>query len=164
MTRHVEREHAGFTTRMHCKHPQNESNSNVLGKPNNNNGILLAGPTFSGKTFLMLKILSRIPNPDVYIITKSPREQYFNSKIKIKEITEEIKPLKEYENTFVLFDDNLCSSNSGYINQFFVRGRHFKLKIFYLSQSYYVLPKRKIRNNSNKLILINQKLKDIENI
>ena len=50
----------------------------------NNNRTLLVGPSFSGKTYLMLKILSRISDRDIYIITKSPPEQYINSKIKIK--------------------------------------------------------------------------------
>ena len=36
----------------------------------NNNRSLLVGPSFSGKTYLMLKILSRIPDRDIYIITK----------------------------------------------------------------------------------------------
>ena len=42
---------------------------------NNNNRTLLVGPSFSGKTYLMLKILSRMLDRDVYIITKSPPEQ-----------------------------------------------------------------------------------------
>ena len=33
---------------------------------NNNNRTLLVGPSFSGKTYLMLKILSRIPDRDIY--------------------------------------------------------------------------------------------------
>ena len=53
---------------------------------NDNNRTLLVGPSFSGKTYLMLKILSRLPDRDIYIITKSPPEQYTNSEIKIKEI------------------------------------------------------------------------------
>ena len=56
----------------------------------NNNRKLLVGPSFSGKTYLMLKILSRISDRDIYIITKSPPEQYSNSNIKIKEISDEI--------------------------------------------------------------------------
>ena len=51
---------------------------------NNNNRTLLVGPSFSGKTYLMLKILSLISDRDIFIITKSPPEQYTNSKIKIK--------------------------------------------------------------------------------
>ena len=131
---------------------------------NNNNRTLLVGPSFSGKTYLMLKILSRISDRDIYIITKSPPEQYTNSKIKIKEISDEIKPLNEYENGIIVFDDVLGSSNSRDIDQFFIRGRHNNLDIYYLSQSYFDLPKRTIRNNSNKIILFNQTLKDIEHI
>ena len=87
-----------------------------------NNRTLLVGCSFSGKTHLMLKILSRMPDRDVYIITKSPPEQYTNSKIKIKEISDEIKPLNEYENGIIVFDDILGSSNSRFIDQFFIRG------------------------------------------
>ena len=130
----------------------------------NNNRILLVGSSFAGKTYLMLKILSRMIDRDIYIITKSPPEQYTISKIKIKEITNEIKPLNEYENGVIVFDDILGSSNSRFIDQFFIRGRHNNLDIYYLSQSYFDLPKRTIRNNSNKIILFNQTLKDIEHI
>ena len=79
----------------------------------------------------MLKILSRMIDRDIYIITKSPPEQYTNSKIKIKEITDEIKPLNEYENGVIVFDDLLGSSNSRFIDQFFIRGRHNNLDIIY---------------------------------
>ena len=130
----------------------------------NNNRTLLVGSSFAGKTYLMLKIFSRMIDQDIYIITKSPPEQYTNSKIKIKEITDEIKPLNEYENGVIVFDDILGSSNSRFIDQFFIRGRHNNLDIYYLSQSYFDLPKRTIRNNSNKIILFKQTLKDIEHI
>ena len=53
----------------------------------------------------MLKILTRIPNRDIYVTTKSPLEQYSNCKIKIKEIGDEIKPLNENENGIIVFDD-----------------------------------------------------------
>ena len=68
-----------------------------------NNRTLLVGPPFSGKTYLMLKILSRMPDRDNYIITKSPPEQYTNSKIKIKEIGDEIKPLNDYKKRYHSF-------------------------------------------------------------
>ena len=38
-----------------------------------------------------------------------------------------------------------------------------KINFYYLSQSYFDLSKRTIRNNSNKKILFNQTLRDIEN-
>ena len=136
----------------------------IIENGNNNNPTLLVGPSFLGKTYLMLKILSRISNRDIYIITKSPPEQYTNSKIKIKEISDEIKPLNEYENGIIVFDDILASSNSRFIDQFFFRGRHNNLDIYYLSQSYFDLPKRTTRINSNKITLFNQTLKDNEHI
>ena len=70
----------------------------------------------------MLKTLSRIPNRDIYTITKSPPEQYTNSGIKIEEISDEFKPLNEYENGIIVFDYILGSSNSRFIDQFFIRG------------------------------------------
>ena len=86
------------------------SNSNKFEKPkidnvnnNNNNRTLLVGPSVSGKTYLMSKILWRAPNRDVYIITKSPPEQYSNFKKEVKEIGEEIKPLNEYKNVIIVF-------------------------------------------------------------
>ena len=130
----------------------------------NNNRTVVVGCSFAGKTHLMLKILSRMIDRDIYIITKSPPEQYTNSEIKIKEISDEIRPLNEYENGIIVFDDILGSSNSRFIDQFFIRGRHNNLDIYYLSQSYFDLPKRTIRNISNKIILFNQTLKDYEHI
>ena len=91
---------------------------------NNNNRTLLVGPSFSGKAYLMLKYFSRKIDRDIYLITKSLPEQYTNSKIKINEIGVEIKPLNEYENGIIVFDDILGSSNSRFIDQFFIRGRH----------------------------------------
>ena len=134
------------------------------GNNNNNNRTLLVGPSFSDKTYMMLKILSRMIDRDIYIITTSPPQQYTNSKIKINEISVENKPLNEYENGIIVFDDILGSSSSSFIDQFFIRGRHNKLDIYHLSQSYFDLPKRTIRKNSNKTILFNQTLKDIEHI
>ena len=78
----------------------------------------------------MLKILSRIPNRDIYIITKSPPEQYSNSKIKFKETSDEIKPQNEYENGVIVFDDVLVSWNSREMDQYFIRGRHNNLDIY----------------------------------
>ena len=113
--------------------PPRIENNNI--NNNNNNRKLLVGPSFSGKTYLMMRILSQSFNRDIYIITKSPPEQYSNPKIKIKEITDEIKPLNEYKNAVIVFDDVLGSSNSRFIHQFFIRGRYNNLNIYYLSQS-----------------------------
>ena len=55
----------------------------------------------------------------------------------------------------------MCSK---YVDQYFNRGRHNNLDLYFSAQSYFGLPKRTIRNNSNKIILFNQTLKDIEHI
>ena len=113
----------------------------------------------------MLKNLSRTQlDRDIYTITKSPPEQYSNSKSKIKERSDEIKPLNEYRNSIIIFDDVLGSSKSRDVNQFFVRGRHNNLGFYYLSHYYFDLSKRIIRENSNKVILFAQTLKDFEHI
>ena len=45
---------------------------------------LPVGTRVLGKTYLILKTLSRLPDRDIYLITKMPPEQYFNFKSKIK--------------------------------------------------------------------------------
>ena len=111
----------------------------------------------------MSKFFSRRPGGDIFIITKSPPELYSHSKIKIGKPGGEIKPLNEYDNATIIFDDILGTSNGKYIDQFFIRGRHDNLDMFYLSQSYFDLSKRTIRHNSNKVILFNQTLKNMAN-
>ena len=65
----------------------------------------MVGPSFSGKIYLMLKIVSRRSDRDIYTISKSPPEQYSNTKIKFQEKGEKIKPLNESENATIVFDD-----------------------------------------------------------
>ena len=65
------------------------SNQNQQPKINNvitndNDRTFLVGPKYSSETFPMLEVLSRTPDRDVYIITKSSPEQYSNYKTKIK--------------------------------------------------------------------------------
>ena len=108
-----------YNNKTFSRNDNNKKERKDVDSVNNNNRTLLVGPSFSGKTYLMLKIFSRIPDRDIYIITKSPLEQYSNSKIKIKEISNEFKPLNKYENCVIVFDDILGSSNSKYIDQIY---------------------------------------------
>ena len=43
---------------------------------------------------------------------------------------------------------------------FFTRGRHEDLDVYYISQSHFALPRHSIRNNSDRLILFKQTLRD----
>ena len=77
----------------------------------------------------------------------------------MKESTEEIKLLSEYEIAIRIFVVILVSSNSRSMDQFSKRGRHINLDISYLSQSDFGLPNRSIINKSIKTILFIQALK-----
>ena len=73
------------------------------------------------------------------------------------------RSVQDFQNCCVVFDDML-DSNQKLIDPFFTRGRHNDLDVYYLSQSYFDLPKRTISNNSNIIILFQQTLKDVEHI
>ena len=128
----------------------------VVNSVNNNNRTLIIGFSNCGKTYLMNHILHQKQEP-IFIITKS-LNQYPNIKA---QTSDEIQPLNEYENSVVVFDDMLLSKQESNIDLFFTRGRHNNIDIYYISQSYFHLPKNTTRNNSNIIILFKQNLRDI---
>ena len=54
--------------------------------------------------------------------------------------------------------------NSSQIDQFFTRGRHEGLDVYYKSQSYFGLPRQSIRNNIDRMILFKQTLRDVQSM
>ena len=125
-----------LTSLVERENQPNEFKPNVLEKTTMfayNNQKLLVRPCPSGKTSLTLKIFSRIPNRDIYLKSKSPPEQYSNSKNKVREIGEEIKPLSEYGKAIIVLADILGTSKNKHKDQCFIRGRHENLEFFYLS-------------------------------
>ena len=54
--------------------------------------------------------------------------------------------------------------NSSQIDKFFTRGRHENLVVCYISQSYFGLSRQNIRNNSDRIILFKQTIRDVESI
>ena len=104
------------------------------------------------------------PEQQIKIITRSP-EQYENIQLEDVSVEEDLedRTIQEFQNCCVVFDDML-DSNQRLIDPFFTRGRHNDLDVYYLSQSYFDLPKRTIRNNSNIIILFQQTLNDVEHI
>ena len=122
-----------------------------------NRANVIIGPRNVGKTFYMLKILEKIDNKrPIHIITRSPN-QYPNYKT-----STEIKPINKYIGSVVIFDDMLGAKNSSQIDEFFTRGRHEDLDVYYISQSYFALPRQSIRNNSDRLILFKQTLREFK--
>ena len=124
-----------------------------------NHRHVVIGPSNVGKTFYMLKILEKIGNKrSIHIITRSPN-QYPSYKT-----STEIKPINKYKGSVVIFDDMLGAKNSSQIDEFFTRGRHEDLDVYYISQSYFALPRQSIRNNSDILILFKQTLRDVQSM
>ena len=134
---------------------------NVNKKDSNfeNHRHIIIGPSDVGKTYYMLKVLEKINNQrPIHIITRSPN-QYPNYKT-----STDIKPINKYKGSIVIFDDMLGARNSSQIDEFFTRGRHEDLDVYYISQSYFGLPRQSIRNNSDRLILFKQTLRDVQSM
>ena len=110
-----------------------------------------------GKTFLMLSLLKDKNPDDVYIICKTDNQ--YSSKFHNQ--SREILPLEDYGNKTIVFDDMLGSKEAKDFDAFFTRGRHQNLDIYYISQSWYELPKNTIRNNCSGIMLFPQTLKYI---
>ena len=94
----------------------------------------------------------------IHVITRSPI-QYPNYKT-----SNEIKQINKYKGSVVVFNDMLGARNSSQVDDFFTRGRHGGLDVYYLSQSYFASPRQSIRNNSDRLILFKQTLRDVQNM
>ena len=91
---------------------------------NNNNRTLIIGFSNCGETYLMNYILHQKQEP-ILIITKS-LNQYRKTKA---QTSDEIQPLKNYENSTVVFDDMLSSKQESNIGLFFTRGRHNNIDV-----------------------------------
>ena len=163
LTTHIEREHP---PKSNVSKPNNNDNTIIKIEINNTNDSTLEnhrhvviGPSNVGKTFYMLKILEKMGNKrPIHIITRSPN-QYPNYKT-----SNEIEPINKYKGSVVIFDDMLGARNCSEIDEFFTRGRHENLNVYYISQSYFVLPRQSIRNNSDRLILFKQSLRDVQSM
>ena len=96
---------------------------NVNNKNNKRNLIIRFSN--NGKIYLMNHILHKKKEP-FFIITKSVN-QYSNIK---SQTSDEIQPLKKYENRTFVFDDMLLSKQESTIDLFFTRGRHSNIDMF----------------------------------
>ena len=139
------------------------------------NRTLIVGPSFCGKTYLLLNKLKLFRLCDsekqIKIITKTPKQ--YNEAALLKQgfdeedlehisVEKDIGDVEDYENCCIVFDDML-DSNQKLIEPFFTRGRHKDLDVCYLSQSFFRVD-RTVRMNSNIIILFQQTLKDIIHI
>ena len=58
----------------------------------------------------------------------------------------------------------LGARNCSQTEEFFTRGRYEDLDVYYISQSYFALPRQSIKKNSDRLILFKQTLRDVQNM
>ena len=58
----------------------------------------------------------------------------------------------------------LGAKNSSQIDEFFTRGRHEDLDVYYISQSYFAFPRQSIRNKSDRIILFKQTLREFQSM
>ena len=94
----------------------------------------------------------------IQIITRSPNQKT-NHKTR-----NEIEAIDKYKGSVVVFDDMIGARNCSPIDEFFTRGRHDCLAVYYVSQSYFGLPRQGIRNNSDIILLFKQTLGDIQSM
>ena len=94
---------------------------------NENHANVVIGPKNVGKTSYMLKVIEKIYNQiTIHIITRSPNHH------PIYKTINEIKPINKYKGSVVIFDDMLRAKISSQIDEFFTRGRHEDLDVYYI--------------------------------
>ena len=71
--------------------------------------------------------------------------------------------LDKSKKNLVIFDDCVNERNQTVMDSYYTRGRHSSCNCIYLSQSYFQLPRRSIRNNANTFILFKLNSIDINN-
>ena len=139
--------------------PQQPKINNTNVSNYENHAYVVIGPRNVRKTYYILKVLEKIGNRrPIHIVTRSPN-QYPNY-----ETSTEIKSINKYKGSIVIFDDMLGARNCSQIDELLTRGRHENLDVYYIKQSYFALPRQSIRNNSDRLILFKQTLRDIQSM
>ena len=106
-----------INTLIQNQQTKTETNNNII-------RALMIGFSNCGKTYLTNYILLQKQEP-FSIITKS-LNLYPNIKV---QTSDEIQPLKNYENSTVVYDDMLLSKQESNIDPFFTKGRHNNMDI-----------------------------------
>lgn len=137
---------------------------------------VIAGSTGSGKTNLMVNLLKKekiLNYSKVYVYSSTlhqPAYEYLKEfyqtlekfiKVKISYFfdadSEIVNPseLDKNENHIMIFDDVMLKDQT-VIKDYFCRGRHNNVSVFYLCQSLHKIAKHCIRENANIFILFKQ--------
>ena len=94
-----------------------------------------------------------------------PNEKY-DIAIETYENPSDLPDIKDMgEGTLVVFDDLMTNRSAQQkAGDIFTKGRPFNVNVIFITQSYYEIPKRTIRDNANFLILFRQNSRSIEPI
>ena len=132
--------------------------------PNDTFRMLICGNSGSGKTNLLLHMLSSLLHYDkIFLYAKNLDQEKYQILIdemnKISKVldfdvltisNDKIIPINnlDYEDNqkIIIFDDYVCEKNQREIVDYFIQGRHKNCSVIYLSQSFYKTP-RDIRLN-----------------
>ena len=139
--------------------------------------MILAGSTNSGKTNLLINFIMKgsVKYDNIMIYTTTPDQdsykflgEYFNEvKTKLKlpkdiitfhnpeEGIDDPSTLDKNKTHIVVFDD-VMNEKQKVMTDYFTRGRHNNVNVFYLCQSIHQLKKHGIRQNANIFILFHQ--------
>ena len=125
-----------ITSHQQPKNDNVNNNNDNVNNPNlstyENHAFVVFGTENVGKTYYMLRIQEKIGNQrPIHIETRSAN-QYPNYKT-----SNEIEPINKYKGSIIIFNDVLGGRNSSQLDEFYARGRHEGLSVFYVSQSYF---------------------------
>ena len=144
--------------------------------------MIIAGRSGCGKTNLMVNLLlsGDLEYDDIIVYTTTPYQdlyqflQEFYSKLKNKYKTNDIIKFYSPEDTImnpseldpnkthiVIFDD-VQGEQQKVMTDYFCRGRHNNINVFYLCQSFHKLKKHGIRQNANIFALFRQDRKTLK--
>lgn len=138
----------------------------------NNIRCIISGPSYCGKTNLMLNLLltdGYLNYNKLYIYSKSlDQDKYqlvkqWSDSLNLNTATfcssqNEIIPVNKHDpnkKTIVVFDDVMLA-NQKPMAEYFTQGRHYNIDCFYLVQNFFEVPKHTIRDNANFLVMFQQ--------
>jgi len=129
--------------------------------------VCVVAPSGSGKTNFLVNLLEQFSKGKgtfhtMCIVTRNADEPLYkwlgslNDQIKIVEGLENTPLLDKMDkdlNNIVVFDDLVLEKNLSRVSTYYIRARKLNCSVFFLSQSYFMIPKI-IRNNCSYLVLL----------